>query len=99
MLGDCPEKQQLTQVNSMMVKREFTWPSLLFRFFFQVFPWTEAIPQCEKRGRTTRVKDFTDGTAWAQNHQRFQPMIDAMTPEKPHMCHTQSDDWWTCHAR
>ena len=38
---DCPAKQQLTQIDSLKVKRNFTYRrSLFFRFKFS--PWTEA---------------------------------------------------------
>ena len=47
---DCPAKQQLTQIDSLKVKRNFTYRrSLFFRFKFS--PWTEAKPQGEKRRR------------------------------------------------
>ena len=70
-------------------------------FLFPSFPIDRSNATIRKERKDDEGKSLHRwhdmGTNW--NHQRLQPMIDAMTPEKPHMCHTQSDDWWTCHAR
>ena len=85
---DCPAKQQLTQIDSLKVKRNFTYRrSLFFRFKFPLEQ--RQIKATRKREEGRRLHRWRDmGTN--RNHQRFQLMRDAMTPEKPHMCYTQS---------